>query len=108
MIRHYDFDGSHWGNTKGYTAYQAGADAITQVGVDAAAEAFLHTQCWGTPDQILEGYARRVEMSGELRPALAISYGGMPFELARESLKLIGREVAPELRKLGARVSVTA
>lgn len=84
VIRHYDFDGSHWGNTKGYTAYQAASDAIAQVGVDAAAEGFVQSQSWGTPDQIVEEWTRRVEMSGALRPALAISYAGMPFELAKK------------------------
>jgi alkanesulfonate monooxygenase SsuD/methylene tetrahydromethanopterin reductase-like flavin-dependent oxidoreductase (luciferase family) len=102
VIRHYDFDGSHWGDTKGYNAYQAGADAIAEVGIDAAAEGFVQCQLWGTPERIIEGWAERVAVSGELRPAMAISYAGMPFELARNSLKLIGSKVAPELRKLGA------
>jgi hypothetical protein len=31
---------------------------------------------------------------------MAISYAGMPFDLASASLDLIGREVAPQLRKV--------
>lgn len=108
VITHYDFDGKHWGNTAGYTAYQAGADAINEVGVDAAAEGFVQSQCWGTPDQILTEWQRRVDMSGELRPTLAVSYAGMPFDVVRDSLTLISKEVAPELRKMGANISVSA
>jgi alkanesulfonate monooxygenase SsuD/methylene tetrahydromethanopterin reductase-like flavin-dependent oxidoreductase (luciferase family) len=108
VITHYDFDGSHWGNTAGYTAYQAGADAINEVGVDAAAEGFVQSQCWGTPDQILTEWQRRVDMSGDLRPTLAVSYAGMPFDMVRDSLALISKEVAPELRKMGANVKVGA
>ncbi|MEQ8659838.1 MAG: LLM class flavin-dependent oxidoreductase, partial [Gammaproteobacteria bacterium] len=33
VIRHYDFDGSHWGETQGYQAYQAGASAIREAGI---------------------------------------------------------------------------
>lgn len=106
VIRHYDFDGSHWGNTKGYTAYAAASDAINEAGVDGAAEGFVQCQTWGTPDQIVAEYERRVSMSGELRPAFAVSYAGMPFELVRDSLILLGREVAPALRELGAKVTV--
>ena len=40
-------------------------------------------------------------MTGELRPAMAVSYAGMPFNLVQDSLRLIGAEVAPVLRKLG-------
>ncbi|CAN0459712.1 unnamed protein product, partial [Phaeothamnion confervicola] len=46
VIRHYDFDGNHWGETKGYGAYQAGASAIKEVGLDAACEAFVQSQAW--------------------------------------------------------------
>lgn len=100
VIRHYDFDGSHWGETQGYQAYQAGASAIQEIGLDAACEAFVHSQAWGTPAQIVEKWTKRVEMTGELRPAMAVSYAGMPFDLVRDSLALIGERVAPALRKL--------
>jgi alkanesulfonate monooxygenase SsuD/methylene tetrahydromethanopterin reductase-like flavin-dependent oxidoreductase (luciferase family) len=108
VIRHYDFDGSHWGDTKGYGAYQAGADAIAEVGIDAAAEGFVQSQAWGTPDQIIEKWTRRVEMTGELRPAMGISYAGMPFELVQDSLKLIGEKVKPAIAKLGAKSGASA
>ncbi len=100
VIRHYDFDGSHWGETEGYQAYQAGASAIQEVGLDAACQGFVESQAWGTPDQIIEVWTKRAEMTGDLRPAMAVSYAGMPFEMVRNSLKLIGAEVAPALRKV--------
>lgn len=103
VIRHYDFDGTHWGETKGYQAYQAGASAIKEIGLEAACEAFVQNQAWGTPEQIVEKWAKRVEMTGELRPAMAVSYAGMPFDLVKSSLRLIGEKVAPQLRKLGGR-----
>jgi alkanesulfonate monooxygenase SsuD/methylene tetrahydromethanopterin reductase-like flavin-dependent oxidoreductase (luciferase family) len=100
VVKHYDFDGSHWGDTQGYQAYQAGADAIREAGLEAAVNGFIDSQCWGTPEQILEKYKSRVELVGSMRANMAISYAGMPFDLASASLDLIGREVAPELRKM--------
>ena len=41
VIKHYDFDGSHWGETKGYQAYQAGAAAIQEAGLEKACEGFV-------------------------------------------------------------------
>ena len=100
VIAHYDFDNSHWKDTKGYGAYQAGAEHIQAIGIDAACEGFVQSQCWGTPDQIVERWAKRVEMSGALRPAMAVSYAGMPYDLVMNSLRLIGDKVAPRLREL--------
>ena len=100
VIKHYDFDGSHWGKTKGYTAYQAGADAIKEAGLEAAAEGFVQNQAWGTPDQIVEKWTKRAEMTGEVRPAMAVSYAGMPYELVHKSLRLIGEKVVPQLHDL--------
>jgi len=105
VIKHYDFDGSHWGDTQGYQAYQAGADAIKEAGLEAAAEGFVQSQLWGTPEQIIEGWKQRVEMTGELRPAMAVSYAGMPFDLVENSLRLIGEKVVPELHKVSAGVA---
>jgi alkanesulfonate monooxygenase SsuD/methylene tetrahydromethanopterin reductase-like flavin-dependent oxidoreductase (luciferase family) len=108
VIKHYDFDGSHWGDTKGYTAYQAGADAIAEAGLEAAAEGFVQSQPWGTPEEIIEGWRKRVEQTGELRPAMAVSYAGMPFDLVEGSLKLIGEKVVPELHKITAKQATAA
>ncbi len=103
VIRHYDFDGTHWGETKGYQAYQAGASMIQQIGMDAACEAFVQSQAWGTPDMIVEKWTKRAEMTGELRPAMAVSYAGMPFDLVKSSLRLIGEKVVPHLHQVGVR-----
>jgi alkanesulfonate monooxygenase SsuD/methylene tetrahydromethanopterin reductase-like flavin-dependent oxidoreductase (luciferase family) len=100
VIRHYDFDGSHWGETKGYQAYQAGASAIKEIGLEAACEGFMQNQAWGTPEQIVAKWTSRAKTTGDLRPAMAVSYAGLPFELVQGSLRLIGEKVAPALRKL--------
>ncbi|MGE3482304.1 MAG: LLM class flavin-dependent oxidoreductase [Gammaproteobacteria bacterium] len=100
VIRHYDFDGSHWGETKGYQAYQAGASMIKEVGLDAACENFVQSQAWGTPEQIIEKWTRRREMTGDIRPAMAVSYAGLPFDLVQSSVRLIGQKVVPALRKV--------
>ncbi len=108
VIRHYDFDGSHWGETKGYQAYQAAASAINEIGMDAACEGFVQSQAWGTPDQIVEKWTRRAELTGEIRPAMAVSYAGMPFDLVQSSLRLIGEKVVPRLHQLGAQQKIAA
>lgn len=103
VIKHYDFDGSHWGDTNGYQAYDARYQAIKDGGIEAACEEFAKCQIWGTPDQIIEKWAERVELSGDLTAAMGMSFGGMPYAMAAESMQLIAGNVAPELRKLGVK-----
>jgi len=108
VIRHYDFDGSHWGETKGYQAYQAGASALQEIGIDAACEGFVQNQAWGTPKQIVDRWTERFEITGDIRPAMAVSYAGMPFDLVQRSLRLISEKVAPVLRKLTTKTAAQA
>lgn len=108
VIKHYDFDGSHWANTNGYQVYQASANAIADAGIEKSCAAFADRQIWGTPDQIIEKWTKRFEMSGDMRAAMAMSYAGMPYDMVAESVRLIGEKVAPELRKLTAKQMVAA
>jgi alkanesulfonate monooxygenase SsuD/methylene tetrahydromethanopterin reductase-like flavin-dependent oxidoreductase (luciferase family) len=100
VIKHYDFNGDHWGKTNGYQAYQAGADAIKEVGLEAACEGFIASQCWGTPDQMVEKYQQRYDLIGDLRCSMAVSYAGMPFDTCRASMDLIGEQVVPRLHEM--------
>ena len=108
VIKHYDFAGSHWRETKGYEAYQAGADMIREAGMEAAGAGYADTQIWGTPQQIVEKYRHRLELFGDHQPNIAPSFAGLPFDKVRASLKLFGEKVVPELHKMGVTTSVPA
>jgi alkanesulfonate monooxygenase SsuD/methylene tetrahydromethanopterin reductase-like flavin-dependent oxidoreductase (luciferase family) len=101
VIKHYDFAGSHWRETKGYEAYQVGADMIREAGMEAAGAGYADTQIWGTPEQIIEKYRHRLEVLGDHNPSIAPSFAGLPFDKVRASLKLFGEKVVPELQKMG-------
>lgn len=108
VVKHYDFAGRHWRETKGYEAYQAGADMIREAGMEAAAAGYADTQIWGTPEQIVEKYRHRVELFGDHQPNVAPSFAGLPFDKVRASLKLFGEKVVPELKKMGVKAPIPA
>jgi alkanesulfonate monooxygenase SsuD/methylene tetrahydromethanopterin reductase-like flavin-dependent oxidoreductase (luciferase family) len=108
VIKHYDFAGSHWRETKGYEAYQAGADMIREAGMEAAGAGYADTQIFGTPEQIVEKYRHRLELFGDHQPNIAPSFAGLPFDKVRASLKLFGEKVVPELHKMGVTAAVPA
>jgi alkanesulfonate monooxygenase SsuD/methylene tetrahydromethanopterin reductase-like flavin-dependent oxidoreductase (luciferase family) len=106
VVKHYDFAGKHWRETKGYEAYQVGADMIREAGMEAAAAGYADTQVWGTPEQCVEKYKHRLEVLGPHHPSIAPSFAGLPFDKVRASLKLFGEKVVPELKKLGVEAPV--
>jgi Tetracyclin repressor-like, C-terminal domain len=106
VIKHYDFAGSHWRETKGYEAYQVGADMIREAGMEAAADGYADTQIWGTPEQIVQKYRHRFEVFGDHQPNIAPSFAGLPFDKVRASLELFGEKVVPELHKMGVQAAV--
>jgi alkanesulfonate monooxygenase SsuD/methylene tetrahydromethanopterin reductase-like flavin-dependent oxidoreductase (luciferase family) len=84
MVDHYEFDGKHFGKTKGYEHYSTGADMLLDVGREAGFENFLGLQWTGTPEKIIEQMRQRTELIGPFRQMLLCSYGGMPLETVQD------------------------
>jgi alkanesulfonate monooxygenase SsuD/methylene tetrahydromethanopterin reductase-like flavin-dependent oxidoreductase (luciferase family) len=100
VVKHYEFSGTHFGQTKGYQAYDEGARMIREAGLEAAAAAYADAQPWGTPDQIVEKLAAQKELLGELDINVVFSYAGLPFDKVEESFTLFSKEVLPAIREL--------
>jgi len=108
VIKHYDFAGDHWRSTKGYETYQVGADMIKEAGMEAAATGYVEANIYGTPEQIVEKYAARRELAGDFSANAAFAFGGLPIDQAFKSAQLFGEKVVPELKKMTAKVPVSA
>jgi alkanesulfonate monooxygenase SsuD/methylene tetrahydromethanopterin reductase-like flavin-dependent oxidoreductase (luciferase family) len=100
VVKHYDFSGTHFGETKGYQAYDQGAQMIREAGLEAAAAAYADAQPWGTPEQIVDKLAAQNEVMGDLDINVVFSYAGLPFDKVEESFTLFSKEVLPALHEL--------
>jgi alkanesulfonate monooxygenase SsuD/methylene tetrahydromethanopterin reductase-like flavin-dependent oxidoreductase (luciferase family) len=100
VIRHYELVGDHLTRMKGYEAYKAVQERISQPGgADEMVEFFLSLQVWGTPEQCCAKVVETARRTASEAFIGVFSYGGMPYEIAEESLRLFASAVAPELRK---------
>lgn len=68
VIKHYDFAGEHWRNTKGYETYQVGADMIREAGMEPPP----------TPTWRRTSTARRSRSSRSTRPGTRRSATSSP------------------------------
>jgi hypothetical protein len=59
-------------------------------------------QACGTPQQILDKLEKRRKVLGDFEWNVMLSYAGLPFADVESSLRLIGKEVLPEVRSWGA------
>jgi alkanesulfonate monooxygenase SsuD/methylene tetrahydromethanopterin reductase-like flavin-dependent oxidoreductase (luciferase family) len=108
MVDHYEFDGLHFGKNKGYESYQEGAMLLREAGREAGFEKFYGLQWKGTPEAMIEQMRQRIELIGEFRQMLLVSYGGLPLDTVKRSLKLIADEVIPEVNKIAADAAAKA
>ncbi len=100
VIRHYELIGDHLTKLRGYEAYKATQERISQPGgAEESIEFFLGLQPWGTPEQCYEKIVDTIERTGGESFAGVFSFGGMPYEIAEESLRLFASEVMPELKR---------
>jgi alkanesulfonate monooxygenase SsuD/methylene tetrahydromethanopterin reductase-like flavin-dependent oxidoreductase (luciferase family) len=99
FIRHYEIMSDHFKDTKGYDHYATASDLFKQVGLEPATKAYCQVNCWGTPERILEKLRWRRDLLGSYELNVVAEYGGMPFELAEQSLRLFAEEVLPEIHR---------
>jgi alkanesulfonate monooxygenase SsuD/methylene tetrahydromethanopterin reductase-like flavin-dependent oxidoreductase (luciferase family) len=100
VIAHYELVGDHLATMKGYESYKGVQERISQPGgAEEMIDFFLDLQVWGTPERCYEKIVDIAARTGGEAFTGVFSYGGMPYELAEQSLRLFASEVMPELRK---------
>ena len=98
ILQHYEFMADYHKEIKGYEAYGQAASFLNSLGLDGAVDDYISHQAWGTPQQILDKLASRRTVIGHYEWNSIMSYGGMPFDVVEKSMRLIAKEVLPELK----------
>ncbi len=101
-FHHYELLGEHFATVKGYDAYAQKAEIAKKSGLDGATAGFMQAATWGTPDRILRDLEARREVVGDFELNVAWRFGGIPYDIAEQSLRLFAKEVLPVLKTWGA------
>ena len=108
VMHHYEMMGEHFKHAKGYEAYGDAATAMQTMGLEAVCEGYVNGQVWGTPQQMLEGFEKRRQVIGDFDILMIPRFAGMPFEVAKRTLKVFAEEVVPELKSWDTRATQAA
>ncbi|MBV1904540.1 MAG: LLM class flavin-dependent oxidoreductase [Pseudomonadales bacterium] len=99
VVQHYEMQGSHFKDTKGYEAYVAMQETANK-DVQAMIEFFMSIQVWGTPEQCYDRIKNFTERTRAGAYNAVFSYAGLPYDEVEKSMRLFARDVLPEVRKL--------
>jgi alkanesulfonate monooxygenase SsuD/methylene tetrahydromethanopterin reductase-like flavin-dependent oxidoreductase (luciferase family) len=97
-LEHYEFHNEGLAAIKGYEYYGALANNIAKHGQDKFVEFLANLQIRGTPDQVYAKLMEFVEMVDADAVLGVFSYGGMPFEMARQNMRCFAEKVMPRLK----------
>jgi alkanesulfonate monooxygenase SsuD/methylene tetrahydromethanopterin reductase-like flavin-dependent oxidoreductase (luciferase family) len=98
ILQHYEFMADYHKELKGYEAYGEAAKYLNSLGLEGAVADYIEQQAWGTPQQILDKLDKRRAIIGDFEWISICSSGGMPYDKVEKSMKLIAKEVIPELK----------
>lgn len=96
---HYEIFGAHLADSKSYANYSGAKEAMDAIGIDTMVKAFVDSNVWGTPKQILEKYEERRSIIGDFQASATFSFSGMTFEEAKNNITTYATKVMPELRR---------
>jgi alkanesulfonate monooxygenase SsuD/methylene tetrahydromethanopterin reductase-like flavin-dependent oxidoreductase (luciferase family) len=99
-VEHYEFADADLANVPGYEYYGALAANIEKHGADRFARFLAELQVWGTPDQVFERVRDYQRMTGCDTLIGAFSFGGIPHDDAKRSMRLFAEKVLPRLKAL--------
>jgi alkanesulfonate monooxygenase SsuD/methylene tetrahydromethanopterin reductase-like flavin-dependent oxidoreductase (luciferase family) len=99
VAQHYEFGGEHFKSLPSYSTYVAMGDASAAAGgPDKAYKDYISANLIGTPEEMIEAHHRRKALVGDYEILGNFSFGGMPYELVYEQLKLFADKVMPALK----------
>jgi len=96
-VEHYELMSDHFSTVRGYDAYAQKSEIVRKTGLEGMTEGFMKAAVWGPPDRILRMLEERRGVVGDFELATSYRFGGIPFQVAEQSMRLYAREILPVL-----------
>lgn len=99
VANHYEFMSPHFKDLPSYSTYEyMGRAAEARGGADKAYTDYIGGNMIGTPEQLIEHHLLRKEMVGDYEMLANFSFGGQPYEMVYNQLKLFADKVLPHIK----------
>ena len=104
IMNHYEFHDGGLAKIKGYEYYAGLSKNIEKHGEETFVDFLAQLQVWGTPDQVYEKLCENTDAIDAEGVIGVFSYGDMPFDLAKDNIRLFAEKVLPRLKEHGVGV----
>ena len=99
VATHYEFMSPHFKELPSYSTYAyMGEAAAARGGAHNAYKDYIGGNLIGTPDELYEKHLERKRMVGDYEIIANFSFGGMPYEMVYEQMKVFADKVMPRLK----------
>jgi alkanesulfonate monooxygenase SsuD/methylene tetrahydromethanopterin reductase-like flavin-dependent oxidoreductase (luciferase family) len=99
VANHYEFMSPHFKDLPSYSTYAyMGELAEKAGGPEKAYRDYIGGNFLGTPEELVEHHLERKSLVGEYWMLANFSFGGLPYELVYEQIKLFADKVLPKLK----------
>jgi len=99
VMEHYELLSENFSQAgAAYASYAEMAKYLRSTKQEALVDSYRECNLWGDPQRILDKLRERRELIGDFVVGVSVSYGGMPHEDARRSLRLFADRVMPEIK----------
>ena len=99
-VEHYEFENAGLADIPGYEYYGGLARNIEKHGVGNFANFLADLQICGTPREVVDRMREYRELTDCAAFMCTFSYGGMPYDLARENLRTFAERCLPTLKEI--------
>ena len=96
---HYEFMSDHFKALPSYATYAyMGAAAEAAGGLEKAYRDYISGNMIGTPEELIEHHKLRQSMVGDYEMLCNFSFGGLPYDVVYQQLKLYADKVLPHIK----------
>ncbi|MGK2913071.1 MAG: LLM class flavin-dependent oxidoreductase [Porticoccaceae bacterium] len=97
-LRHYEMDGTHFQDVKGYEFYAKSAGMMRDRSAVSMENLYVGNQVFGTPRECIEQMNRIQELAGPVTFNVSFSYAGLPYDRVKRQMKLFAEACLPQLQ----------
>src|SRR3546814_8500687 len=80
VMDNYEMGSEHFKDTKGYSSYAKGAEAIRHMGLERVAEVYIEVNAWRTPQPVLAKLEQRRAIVGDCHMTSCFRHGGITYK----------------------------
>ena len=97
-LAHYEMDGTHFTDVKGYEFYAKSAGMMRDRSSESMGNLYVDNQIFGTPQECIDQMNSIQALAGPVTFNVSFSFAGLPYDIVHKQMKLFAEKCLPVLQ----------